>query len=296
MRPPTMPPRPSVARLAALSHRSLLRLFVDWCDVAPHRLIADMHFHRSLASLVEDAARPVGVRLAAADLLASIRLAGGPIDGTFVHRRARAFLERLAEGAGNGGLEDLADRFGDAPLPTSSASEGSAILPIVLWLPHVRSPFNVGNIIRSAAAFGVAGVVLGDDAPRLDHPRLRRAAMGALRMVPILRGGYAQARRLLEGGGTHGLAGDSGAQPPLIVLETGGVEASSFAFPPAGVLALGHEELGLDPALCRRARRAGMMVAVAHDGPKASLNVGVAAGICLSWWRASLLGTAPPAG
>ena len=206
------------------------------------------------------------------------------------------FLERLAEYAGSGGLDSLADRPADTPHPTPTAFEGGAVFPVVLWLPHVRSPFNVGNIIRSAAAFGLAGLVLGDDAPRLDHPRVRRAAMGALQMVPILRGGYPEARRLLARGEVCRFTDSGGEEPPVVALETEGTDVASFAFPPAGVLALGHEELGLDPTLCRRARRDGTMVAVPHDGPKASLNVGVAAGICLSWWRASLLHVRPTTG
>ncbi len=291
-----MHPRPSVARLAALSHRALFRLFTDWCDDAPRRLVSDMHLHRSLASLADDEARPPAVRVAAADLLTSVRLVGGPIDDEFVHRRARTFLERLAEYSGGGSLEGLADRFRNAAPPMSPISEGDATLPIVLWLPHVRSPFNVGNIIRSAAAFGVAGVVLGDGAPSLDHPRVRRAAMGALRMVPVLRGEYREALRLLNRSTAGGPDADGlVTEPSVVALETGGVEVEAFSFPRTGVLALGHEELGLDRALRERARRTGTMVAIPHDGPKASLNVGVAAGICLSWWRASLRSTRPTA-
>lgn len=284
-----MDPRPAVSRLAAFSPQALLRLFVTWCDDVTSRLVADSYLREALRALSDDPARPATVRLAAADLHSCLRLAAADIDDESIRRRVHLFLERLAECAGRGSLEAAADRLRDTdvPRPTTREPDDDVYLPVVLWLPHIRSPFNVGNIIRSAAAFGIAGVVLGDGTPSIDHPRVRRAAMGALRMVPVLRGAYPEARRLLDRR-TPGLADDAGGKMPLIALETEGIDVGLFDFPRAGVLALGHEELGLEAALCEAAQEAGMMVSVPHDGPKTSLNVGVAAGICLSWWRARI--------
>ncbi|HKK49753.1 MAG TPA: TrmH family RNA methyltransferase, partial [Alkalispirochaeta sp.] len=141
--------------------------------------------------------------------------------------------------------------------------------------PHLRSPFNVGNIIRTAAAFGVAGVIIGEAGPALSHPRLQRAAMGAAEMIPVVRGDVSDAAHLLPG-----------LPAPVVALETGGTAISGFRFPASGVLVVGHEELGVSNDIVDQCRQAGMIVTIPHDGPKASLNVGVAAGICLSWWQA----------
>lgn len=49
-----------------------------------------------------------------------------------------------------------------------------------LLLESVRDPGNLGTVIRSAAAFGVAQIVLSRDCADLYHPRVIRAAMGTL--------------------------------------------------------------------------------------------------------------------
>src|SRR5215467_15192644 len=52
-----------------------------------------------------------------------------------------------------------------------------------LLLDSVSQPFNVGSIIRTAAAFGVERVWLcGDTAPP-EHPQARRTALGTGRLV-----------------------------------------------------------------------------------------------------------------
>jgi TrmH family RNA methyltransferase len=93
-------------------------------------------------------------------------------------------------------------------------------------------------------------------------------------------------------GGADFVNVNSGELPPttageLIVLESGGVPVSQFAFPAQGVLIVGNEELGVSPSLLSKANR---RVSIPLAGAKGSLNVGVAVGIALSWWEASLIG------
>src|SRR5262245_11729471 len=51
--------------------------------------------------------------------------------------------------------------------------------PFSAYLEDLRSPFNVGSVVRSAEAYGFEAVYHSPTAPGLDHPRARRSAMGA---------------------------------------------------------------------------------------------------------------------
>jgi TrmH family RNA methyltransferase len=122
-------------------------------------------------------------------------------------------------------------------------------------------------------------VFTGEHAPSFDHPRCRRAAMGGQAIVTTGRADLGRARELTGSGRRAAVDG------AILVLETGGTAVEEFGFPESGVLVLGHEELGVPQEILRRAAGDRRVVTIPHEGDKRSLNVGVAAGICLSWWR-----------
>lgn len=57
----------------------------------------------------------------------------------------------------------------------------------LVFLEGVQDPGNVGGILRTAAAFGVAGVYLSKGTCDLTNPRVVRASMGAVFRIPSIR-------------------------------------------------------------------------------------------------------------
>lgn len=89
----------------------------------------------------------------------------------------------LPQGAVHQGIALRPAPLEDADLSDFEPRDGA----IVLVLDQVTDPQNVGAILRSAAAFGVVGLVLQDrNAPKLTGA-LAKAAAGAIERVPVAR-------------------------------------------------------------------------------------------------------------
>ena len=140
-----------------------------------------------------------------------------------------------------------------------------------VYIDDIRSPFNVGSIFRTAAAFCVAEVLLSEYCARPDHPRAVRSSMGAVDLLPWR---VADAADL-------GLNQEPAA---IFALETGGTVLSEFRFPETGIIILGNEELGISPDCSHIARARGGICSIELPGPKTSVNVSVAFGIAMHEW------------
>lgn len=151
--------------------------------------------------------------------------------------------------------------------PTSGLDTRSVmIFPFGLYLEDLRSPFNVGSIFRTAAAFGVSRMFLSQDTADPGSRRAARAAMGAVDLIPWER----RSPDWLDG------------QQDVFAVELGGVSVAEFRFPDQGIAVFGSEELGCSPEILGVADAG--RITIPLYGAKGSLNVGVACGIVLQAW------------
>jgi TrmH RNA methyltransferase len=147
---------------------------------------------------------------------------------------------------------------------------------LIVALDRVSNPHNVGAVLRSAAFFGAAGMLLCDDEGRgrALTPAATRVAEGGAEHVPVAHVQMlAPALQSLRGSGLTIVGSDVRAELPLQALQ----------WPERAVVVLGSEDEGLAPAV-----RKGCDVVVRIEGSGAleSLNVSVAAGVLLASYRA----------
>jgi 16S rRNA (guanine527-N7)-methyltransferase len=136
-----------------------------------------------------------------------------------------------------------------------------------LFIPF-QDPENVGAVIRSAAAFGAAQVVLLREAAHPFHPRSSRAAGTALFQVPLLQGPSVRDLR--------------SEQVPLLALDISGQPVGEEPFPITFGLVVGVEGPGLPESL-----RNGLRMRIPIDPAVESLNAATAAAIALYAWSSS---------
>jgi 16S rRNA (guanine527-N7)-methyltransferase len=135
-----------------------------------------------------------------------------------------------------------------------------------LFIPF-QDPENVGAVLRSAAAFGVARAVLLQEAAHPFHPKAARAAGPALFQVPLLLG---PSIRSLQS-----------STVPLIPLHAEGSPLNSVPWPSSFGLLPGVEGPGLPDAF-RNSPRA-RSIPIADDVE--SLNAATAVAVALYAWK-----------
>ena len=133
-----------------------------------------------------------------------------------------------------------------------------------LFVPF-QDPENVGAVVRTAAAFGVARVVLLREAANPFHPRSVRAAGSAILRVPLWRG--------------PSIRDVAPQNAPMIALSPGGPDIAAFDFPATFGLLVGLEGPGLPENW--RGQALGIPMAAGNE----SLNAAAATAVALHEWN-----------
>ncbi len=147
----------------------------------------------------------------------------------------------------------LLDRKGDGPFVVAAG---------------LQDPGNLGTILRSAEAFGAAGIFLTEGTVSLYNSKVLRGSAGSIFRLPWLRISSAELIPLLRASGVRLLATSSHQGTPLPQI--------SWTLPLA--LFIGNEGAGLSGELKREMDET---LAIPQAAPVESLNAGVAASIVL---------------
>ena len=184
-----------------------------------------------------------------------------------------ADLERLSGSAHHEGV-----CFAVLPTEELSLSAWLRDLPpgpaTALWLDGVGNPHNFGAILRSAAHFGAAGVLLPKASELSVSGAAARIAEGGAEQVPMVRLGRSDnAIAQLQSAGFVLAA----------TVVRGGSALYSTKLPERLVLVIGAEQLGVTEPLVQALP---LRLAIPGSGRVESLNVAAATAVFLGeWWR-----------
>jgi 23S rRNA (guanosine2251-2'-O)-methyltransferase len=190
-----------------------------------------------------------------------------------VERVARNRLDDLAAGTRHQGVvaelrgASSLDEAGLRTLVEERLTAGGQLLLVVL--DGVQDPHNLGACLRTADAAGVDAVVIPRREAAGITPAVRKVATGAAESVPVAR--VDRLPRMLDWLHDYGVR---------VVGTADGAEAGLWEADLTGPLALvlGGEERGIGAAV---AGRCDALMAIPMAGRVESLNVSVAAGVCL---------------
>lgn len=182
-------------------------------------------------------------------------------------------LQKLSASAHHEGVV-----FGTLPAAEANLSDWLRDLgpgpQLAIWLDGVGNPHNLGAILRSAAHFGVSGLLLPKDSPLALSGAAARVAEGGAEQVPLVRLGRADnSLAQLASAGFGAVA----------TVVRGGKPLYGAKLPERMLLVMGAEQAGIDPAL---AQAAALRLAIPGTGAVESLNVASATAVFLGeWWR-----------
>ena len=139
-----------------------------------------------------------------------------------------------------------------------------------LLLSSLQDPGNIGTILRTAAAFGVDGVILSEDCPDLYSPKVLRASMGGVFKVPVrVTDDLCGCIRKLK---------DNGIVVYAAALDDGAISVRELSLNGGCAVVIGNEGSGLSDELIGQCSQT---IMIPMQPGNESLNAAMAAGIIL---------------
>ena len=181
-----------------------------------------------------------------------------PPEGAVIHAVTRAVLESLCESQTPQGVVAVVE----TPVLTPPETYPGGL---VLVLDGVQDPGNVGAILRSADAFGAAGLLLSPACADAYAPKTLRAAMGSTYHLPVWQGELLPELAKMRQQGFTAVCGDLRGSETLPAL------SANVA------LVIGSEGSGVSEAVAEQCERFRLTM----RGRAESLNASVAAGVLL---------------
>lgn len=182
-----------------------------------------------------------------------------------------ADLQRLTGSAHHEGV--VADMLREPQATLTSWLQHVPAGPVcALWLDGVGNPHNLGAILRSAAHFGVAAILLPKNSSLALSGAAARVAEGGAEAVPFVRLGR-------EDNALSQLRGAGFALAATVVRD--GTPLFEAQLPQRLVYVLGAEGEGMSPAL---AQACDVRVSIPGSGKVESLNVASATAVLLAEW------------
>ncbi|WP_211367969.1 TrmH family RNA methyltransferase [Pseudoxanthomonas sangjuensis] len=181
-------------------------------------------------------------------------------------------LDRLAASSHHEGV--VADVLRVEPAPLSSWLRGLPDGPaLAIWLDGVGNPHNFGAILRSAAHFGVAAILLPENSTLALSGAAARVAEGGAESVPLVRLPASREAMAQLRGADFALAA---------TVVRGGSDLFAQRLPQRLVYVMGAEGDGMDANL---AAQCDLRLSIPGTGAVESLNVAAATAVFLAQWR-----------
>jgi len=159
------------------------------------------------------------------------------------------------------------------PQLLDSVLTGDAHRCLVVALDDVADPGNVGTILRTCDWFGVDAVVLSKSSVEVFNPKVVRSAMGSLFHLLIC--ADADLSSVLKSAKRNGFE-------IIATAIEGGRMLPAIDFRPKTVMVFGNEARGVSPEITQLADQ---LMTIPKHGRAESLNVAIASGVAIGYWR-----------